>query len=447
MSSSNYSKKIKIKFNDPFNPFTSMGRLISFYNEVGDVTAHLSLTWESHLWFAYYSKKDKCWKDLKSLGTLFSFCVPKDDIYEFNFIIDDCKVIITQHSDIQEYDLDHNIQFEDVRYLENFDNFEAEAIPDLVEINLEKTEISFLDCDLSFTQDVVHNKKKIDVVIIGFRTKRFLPICLDLFYETYNSEKIEIGNIIFCNNNIDEDEYKVEEDIIKRFCNENNFNLKMIKGLSNVYCDSRVTATKQALPLCSNDFVILLEPDTFLLNDKWNLLFDKFDNYKDINIIAGIQSSFAPSTRMRTSMGFLPRMMPCFLISKTKFLQDKLKNDPDIFGDYSISFSMESISILLMGMHFTKLYLDMTDKKEWIYDFNACRSNLSFHPRIEEDCISKVLFLHYEKGSTIGEITEREKAKIGGMIEKINLYCEKNSTESAIKCRKMFTDMAGENVL
>jgi len=76
----------------------------------------------------------------------------------------------------------------------------------------------------------------------------------------------------------------------------------------------------------------------------------------------------------------------------------------------------------------------MTDKKEWIYDFNACRSNLSFHPRIEEDCISKVLFLHYEKGSTIGEITEREKAKIGGMIERINLYCEKNSTESAIKC-------------
>lgn len=355
-----FSKKISVKFKNTNDPNCSMGRLITFYRN-NEVCAHLSLTWECKLWFAFYRRVNKEWSDFYLYQNfneiLFS------DTNEFHFIYDDEQdfVILKQNNIIEKIELEGNkVPLNDVRFLENFNDHKMDIKNNVFEI-----------CESDLVVD--HKDKEIffDMILCGYKAFNWLELCLTSLLETYiafPASSAKLKKFIYCDNN-----YGVDLQISKRIIEDfgrkakDYFEVIYFENLDKTYCHNRISGVNQAVKLSNSEIITMIDSDVIFLYPEW---LDYYKNFNSLGVdcVGEILKSMN-TDRIRHASFLLPRLNPCFLSFRASYLKEAIRKDENILGDYTLSVQYYNLNINMVGFHFSHIYLDMISNNMNIFVF------------------------------------------------------------------------------
>jgi len=362
-----YSKKFKIKFNKPGDPNYSNGNLIVFYGKDNNPVAHLSLTWISTFWFAYHcnGKWLNCFFPVPF--NTFSF---NDEIVEFDFIISKNKIVWKLFNLVNEVILSKNLEFDYVKTVQDPQTKSSLSIT-------RHTNINMSDSDLELQKDALDSKINTTILLVGFKSSPLLRMHLNTLLMTYKGRQdlnVNISKIIYCDNNANiPSEREISKGIINEFKNEckNIIDVQYIENDDVEYCKNRLTAISKTLQFIDTDIVTIVEPDVIFLNHKWINSYKYFNLIDDLVGCSTVSSTTDRGRYMRHSCVMLPRICPFFAHFKTDFLKKQINEDPLVLNDLDLSWNFSNIKIQAMGLHFSKLYLNILDKKLPFYIFNT----------------------------------------------------------------------------
>lgn len=377
-----YSKKFKITFNRPDDPNLSMGDLLVFCKQNGDPVAHLGITWQSKLWFGYHDGRK--WKDITFPFRFNSFQYEKSKSYCFDFVLNGNKIIWKQSNLINSAELSRQIKFDHVKVMQDFNLNEPTSI--------NENKIEFLNSILvQEISSIATPVKDFDIIIIGYKSLEFLPLCLENLIGTYldsDINKPELKKIIYCDNNQEKIDIKKSKNIIDSIKLQNKlpFELVYVKNNDNRYCSNRLTATKLALEKSQSEVVTLLDSDVIMLNSLW---LETYSYLYDFGPAVGCSTldHSRGGGNTRDSSIILHRILPFFSHFRSNFLKKSIKEDQHILNDFKIETNYKNITMGLMGFHFSKLFLDILSNKCLFYvmDHSIDYDWKSNHPVYEED--------------------------------------------------------------
>lgn len=413
----NFQKTIKIKFKKPLDPFTSMGHLISFYKNK-EICAHLSFTWQSVLWFGYYSNGE--WIDIKC-DNVFSFFIQEKG-FEFSIKIDDLNLYLVQSNNIQKYIMNSILDFDEIRYMENF---KSNEIKDEQEVNFikinELNTVEFSDECKWFKEDFNCKKAETDIILVSYLGFKWIDFTLKSLAMTYNANNsyLKINSIYYCDNNNEENLDK-SLSIFNKYKNifkDKNVRFEYIKNEDEKFCSNRVSAFKKALKFCKSELITTLDSDMFFLNEKWVELY-KYFKYLDISGVVNSYNQAFITPHMRMGQIHLPRIIPNFGIFDINILNEKINEDPNCLNDLiGVESKYKNIRFPMFGMHFSKIYLDMLSEDRYFFKISEksiASQNLELFSKEES------IFFHFEQGSyfnkNLKNLSPKDKNKIKNCI-------------------------------
>ena len=412
-----FNQTINFKFLKPADPNRSIGKLISFKNN-GETIAHLSLTWESRLWFAY-SIKDK-FKNVY-FPSLFNDYQQTDGFKNFQIHLDKKRLLIIQENFEFETEIDCEIDFDEIVCFEDFNQEEIENIISN-EYSLSKFEI----------QEETRNIIETDVILTIYKSFEHINNMIDSMFKTINRNIINIINIIFCDNSTEERDIQKCKDIFEKQKNKyQSANWVYFKNDDETYVHSRITGLNKSLYFCKSEVISIFDTDIIFLSNQWCQTY-RFYNQFDNATGCGVIPDQTNSNYYRDGYIVLRRFHPFFFHAKRDYLKKKVAKNEDYFGDFKLKTQYKNIEMNYMGLHFAGVYAEAKCDSDCLFKIIPEKYFLGFNKlnSVSFKEYNSIFVLHLEGMSF--EETWKDQKFLKQKYEKIYFNC-KNLVDSNIE--------------
>ena len=351
----NFKKRIKLVFNNPHNPNESMGEIFSFNTKSGDVVAHLSLTWDARLWFAYADGKGE-WHNhyFPMFFNTYTRGIEPNIVIDFCF--DGKRVIWSQNDFVHTFSLPERIFFQ---YVAEFPASKSELY-DLIKNRVIMSESRLVE------QRSENPPKTVDIIVCAYKASHWLELSMNTLCMTYGQAKqrnFDLKQIILIDNNpLEEETLKVKK-IAEQVRKDYGVDVLYQKNEDERYVSNRPTAVVLGIQLSTADIILNIDSDTVFTGSEW---LTTFDHYIEFPSIVGASSFYhaANTKRIRNASFLCPRTTPHFVHFRADYLKKKVKTVPDLFDDLDLSFKYKNVNIGIVGFHFSKLFLEVFSDHE-----------------------------------------------------------------------------------
>lgn len=220
----------------------------------------------------------------------------------------------------------------------------------------------------------------LSIIIISWNTKEFLKKCLDSIYK--NQENLNLEIIVVDNNSKDETIEMIKQEF------------KDVKLISNNQNRGFSFANNQAIKIATGYYILLLNPDTEILNGSLTKSIEFFKNHDDCGAMGA--KLLWPDKSIQPSVRHFPTFWPIFLmfIKAPKFFKKIKSIDNYLFVDFDYSKTQVVDQIMGAFMMIPKKVIDeigLLDERFfiWFEEVDLCKriklSNRSvfYNPKVE----------------------------------------------------------------